>query len=78
MSYCQFENTLGDLADCVGALYREEYKGCSSSEKTAMLELIDMCKKISDEYGDITFNFSKHTDEENEEDENEDEKDDIF
>ena len=33
MSYCRFENTLSDLADCVNALERVVYEGEGISER---------------------------------------------
>lgn len=53
MSYCRFENTLADLADCLRALHRKEYNKLNSYEQKAAIELIAMCKEISDDYGSI-------------------------
>lgn len=52
MSYCRFENTLGDLMDCRDALDNGRGVGeLSDRERKAALELIRQCKDISGEYG---------------------------
>jgi len=48
MSYCRFENTLIDLRD----LNMDE-ESLSESENSAKLELIELCKNIAVEYGNI-------------------------
>ena len=48
MSYCRFENTYIDLQDC----YRSMDNDLSDSEKSYKKRLIELCKDISDEYGD--------------------------
>ena len=52
MSYCRFRNTLNDLRDCY---YNME--GVSDhEEQRARQQLVDLCKDIIDEYGDLNFN----------------------
>jgi hypothetical protein len=48
MSYCRFENTLGDLADCYHNMDDEEL---SETEKNAKKELISLCENIAADYG---------------------------
>jgi len=54
MSYCRFENTLHDLRDCLDALRdysaTELMEDASQYEKPAIVQLIKVCKEISDEY----------------------------
>jgi hypothetical protein len=61
MSYCRFENTLDDLRDCRRALLEEGIidleKNASHREEPCVMELIELCQKITrefdnDEYGD--------------------------
>jgi hypothetical protein len=50
MSYCRFENTLRDLKDC----YRNMANPESEDEKTFRKLLVELCKKIADNYyGDV-------------------------
>lgn len=49
MSYCRFVNTLKDLTDCYCYLWESLP---SSSEEKARKDLIAMCIKIANEYGD--------------------------
>jgi len=49
MSYCRFQNTLGDLRDCQENLGDEEL---SKEEERARERLIEVCKKIVDEVED--------------------------
>lgn len=51
MSYCRFENTLNDLAECHEAMTNEEEK-LSISEQRAKECLIKLCRKIADEFED--------------------------
>lgn len=48
MSYCQFENTYRDLHQCYNAMDDGE----EDSEAEFKKKLIDLCKKIAEEYGD--------------------------
>jgi len=52
MSYCRFENTLADLQDCHSALNRiyDEVNEMSKYEKNAAIELVALCKSISEEW----------------------------
>lgn len=55
MSYCRFQNTLGDLRDCKGALDEDlddndELPQKGSDEHWAMLQLIEVCKEIVDNH----------------------------
>jgi hypothetical protein len=45
MSYCRFENTLGDLQDCEEHLFDTEE--LSESEKRARKRLIELCRNIA-------------------------------
>lgn len=53
MSYCRFENTLADLQDCQQALNSiyEDVAEMSRYEKNSVVELVALCKQISDEWG---------------------------
>jgi hypothetical protein len=52
MSYCRFQNTLGDLRDCAYVL--EEFanqtveRALSEEEKAAAVQLIILCKQIAE------------------------------
>jgi hypothetical protein len=50
MSYCRFQNTLGDLQDCEEAL--DDGAELSKEEEQAKAELIKLCKRIVSDYGD--------------------------
>ena len=47
MSYCKFQNTLGDLADCRDSM---EDADLSESELKARRRMIRMCKEIADDF----------------------------
>lgn len=47
MSYCRFENTLGDLDECWIAI---DDDNLSSTEKRARKGLIELCVKIADRH----------------------------
>lgn len=49
MSYCRFENTLGDLKDCQRNLPQ---KNLSKSEAYAFRELIELCRDIAEFYSE--------------------------
>lgn len=53
MSYCRYQNTLGDLRDCQDALEEDllEEDKLSKDEHRAMLALIRRCQQIADDYG---------------------------
>lgn len=48
MSYCRFQNTLSDLLDCQEALRFGDVDDLDSYEKSAMIELIEVCKQIAE------------------------------
>lgn len=50
MSYCRFENTLGDLRDCRDAMDETDL---SESETRCRKRLIKMCVGIAFDYGDL-------------------------
>lgn len=50
MSYCQFENTLSDLADCKESL--DDGKELSESEQRYKERLIKLCAEIAEDYGE--------------------------
>lgn len=49
MSYCRFENTVGDLQDCYDAM---DERDLSESEAKARRRLIALCVDIACDYGD--------------------------
>lgn len=52
MSYCRFQNTEKDLRDCY---FNMNDSDLSKDEFDARATLIDLAKKIVDEYGDTKF-----------------------
>ena len=48
MSYCRFQNTLGDLKDCRDNIH--ETKDMSKEERSARDRLVQVCKEIVEEY----------------------------
>ena len=57
MSYCRFENTLGDLQECYDALekagsVKEVAENATQYEKPCVRELVKLCKKVVDDFGD--------------------------
>lgn len=51
MSYCRFENTYSDLADCVGAL--EDCEELSNSERIYAKLMRDMCEEYISAYNEM-------------------------
>ena len=51
MSYCRFENTFGDLSECVGAL--EEREELSNSEQIYAKLMREMCEEYINAYDEI-------------------------
>jgi hypothetical protein len=49
MSYCRFQNTVGDLVDCHQNMDDEDL---SYEEKRARKRLIAICRDIVNDYGD--------------------------
>jgi len=45
MSYCRFENTYGDLSDCVDALEESGLEDLSDREKKFAEKIKDLCKE---------------------------------
>ena len=57
MSYCRFENTSTDLADCVNAMEEAcniEELDLSSYEKDAMDRMVKLCKRFVDQHSFLT------------------------
>ena len=50
MGYCRFENTLSDLFDCYDHM---EDKKLSDDETAARREMVTLCRKIADDYGNL-------------------------
>lgn len=46
MSYCRFENTARDLADCVNAINRGETDELNKYEIDGLKDLLDLAEKI--------------------------------
>ena len=53
MSYCRFENTARDLADCVDALNNGHTKDLSSYERRGLSDLLYYAQRIIDLEDDI-------------------------
>lgn len=49
MSYCRFQNTLGDLSDCEEAL--RDTDDLSEEEEKARKRLVNLCIEIAKDYG---------------------------
>ena len=49
MSYCRFENTANDLADCVSAIQRGDTQELNTYEVQGLRRLLDLCNDIIDE-----------------------------
>lgn len=49
MSYCRFQNTLEDLRDCQENM---DDGDLSDEERAARKQLIDVCWRIAQDYGD--------------------------
>lgn len=50
MSYCRFQNTLGDLRDCQDAM-GEDPDDLSFEERLARWHLVRRCVQIASDYG---------------------------
>ena len=48
MSYCRFQNTLGDLIDCKNAVMYEDIEDFSADEKKALIRLIKVCQYFAE------------------------------
>lgn len=49
MGYCRFQNTLPDLRDCYHHMDDDKL---SAEERRARKWLIDLCRRIVDDYGE--------------------------
>ena len=49
MSYCRFENTLSDLLECEEHFSDDDL---SKDESKARAELLEICQRIVDEFGE--------------------------
>ena len=65
MSYCRFRNTLQDLRDC----YYNMEDLLSGEEFHAREALVELCKSIGEEFGDLEFKAEETWDDESDEDE---------
>lgn len=52
MSYCRFENTVSDLADCQEALGNGKVDDLNEYEQRAKDRLLKICQEIAADYGD--------------------------
>jgi hypothetical protein len=52
MSYCRFENTLGDLGDCANNIHKIYTKDLSKREAFEAYRLVELCAEIVDEHYD--------------------------
>lgn len=59
MSYCRFENTNNDIADCINALDENDWdiwkmiKGASSKyEAVGMIRFVRLCKQVAEGFED--------------------------
>ena len=46
MSYCRFENTARDLADCVSAVNRGEIHELNEYESEGLIRLLSLCNDM--------------------------------
>ena len=53
MSYCRFENTLGDFVDCIDALNDGKFDTLSERERRCCLELIRRSRELSEDFGHL-------------------------
>ena len=60
MSYCRFRNTLQDLRDC----YYNMDDSLTGEEFHAREALVELCKSIGEEFGDLDFKPEEDEDEE--------------
>lgn len=54
MSYCMFQNTLGDLRQCADRLdeIRDEFAELSEDEQRAARRMISICRDIAEQYSE--------------------------
>jgi hypothetical protein len=54
MSYCMFQNTEGDLRDCVESLEEmEDFSGLSESEMKSAMRMRRLCSEFIDHFDAI-------------------------
>lgn len=60
MSYCRFENTANDIADCIDALEENNWdleymmeNASSPYEKRAMKRFVELCKDVADGFEEL-------------------------
>ncbi len=61
MSYCRFQNTVSDFADCLHALEDENFESLSKNERRAAKQLIDLARELIElepEIEDFEENFT--------------------
>ena len=63
MSYCRFQNTLQDLRDC----YYNVEDSLTGAEFHAREALVELCKSIGEEFGDLDFKEERDEDDVDEE-----------
>ena len=62
MSYCRFENTAGDLHDCVSAMEDAECivdLDLNTYEYNAMVSMAELCRKFVQQYEALTETFDE-------------------
>lgn len=53
MSYCMFENTEGDLSDCVDRMQDGiDLEDMSDTEKRAMRDMNELCRQFMESYAE--------------------------
>ena len=52
MSYCRFQNTIGDMQDCIDNL-DEHIREDDRREYRARIKFIEMCKQVAEDYEDV-------------------------
>ena len=55
MSYCRFENTLNDLNDCLNEMENGIENTLSRTESRSFAELVEICRLISERFGDADY-----------------------
>lgn len=69
MSYCRFENTSGDLGDCVWALENEGLRSLRSEyEKRGAERIYELCKEYIELYEDNLENPDAYGEDDDEDD----------
>ena len=51
MSYCRFQNTVGDMEDCIEAIECNEVSDLSDDEQSAYEEFIEKCVQVACDHG---------------------------